>query len=203
MFLFNNNSSSNCKNLKSGRILLRQLKHDDLEAIMAYATDPEATKWLSIGVQTEEQVVQWLIGCLKSNCNPSNTLYWAICLKDTEECIGCIEVSIHKEGPTEDFCGVIGYASSSDYWGKGYMPEAAKLVVDFIFLNFSEVCKLKIPVYAPNVASQKVAEKLGFTMTSLLSNEIEKNGEWLDVHIFTLSKEVWLEKQKELKTLGQ
>ena len=203
MFLFNNNGSSNCKNLESDRILLRQLKLDDLEAIMAYATDPEATKWLSIGVQTEQQVLQWLIRCLNSNCNPSNTLYWAICLKGSEECIGCVEVSIHKDGPTEDICGVIGYASSSDYWGKGYMPEAAKLVVDFIFFNFSEVCLLKIPVYTPNTASQRVAEKLGFTMASLMKDYAEKNSESFDANIFTLSKADWLEKQKGLQTLGQ
>ncbi len=179
--LFN---AGECEVLDSERLILRPLEVDDLQAIMAYATDPETVKWLSIGVQTEEQVLFWLTKQILSYSQPSSSLTWAICLQETGECIGCIEL-------VSD--GTIGYASAQKYWGNGYMTEAVRIVTSFAF-KFEFIDCLKIPVYQPNIASQKVALNNGFTQGSLIPNHTLKNGESLSAYVFRLTKEEYFSK---------
>jgi [ribosomal protein S5]-alanine N-acetyltransferase len=180
--LFNHHQPS-LKVLFSKRLCLRPLVAEDFEAILKYASDPEAVKWLSIDVQDRYQVGIWLTKKILSYNQLSSSLTWAICLKQTGECIGCIELFSD---------GTIGYASSKIYWGNGYMTEAVKTLLPFAFMELHFIDCLKITVYGPNIGSQRVAQNCGFTQSSLIQNYIEKNGLSLDAYIFTLTKEEYL-----------
>ncbi len=54
----------------------------------------------------------------------------------------------------------IGYGPGYDYWGKGYITEAAKAVIRFLFyaVNYR---KIIAGCDSGNVGSSKVMEKLG------------------------------------------
>ena len=55
----------------------------------------------------------------------------------------------------------IGYVLAKDYWGKGLMPEAVKLVIDYLF-NVLDYDFLLCGHYDRNNRSRRVQEKLGF-----------------------------------------
>jgi len=58
-------------------------------------------------------------------------------------------------------CGVIGYWLDKDYWGKGYMPEAVKILEDYAFeLGFY---RIEIQHDLGNDNSKRVIEKSGYT----------------------------------------
>ncbi len=54
----------------------------------------------------------------------------------------------------------IGYLLLQEHQGHGYMVEAAKALVDFLFDQL-EVAKIEAHCYAENIASWKVMEKIG------------------------------------------
>ena len=55
----------------------------------------------------------------------------------------------------------IGYWLGEDFWGKGYMTEAALQVIHYALEELS-LTQLWASVYKENIASQRVIEKCGF-----------------------------------------
>lgn len=73
------------------------------------------------------------------------------------------------------FCGIkeidrvqdFGYFLRQEYWGKGIATEACRLAVNKIYSQF-DMSTVEVFIADGNVASRRVAEKLGWT--------IQKNG---------------------------
>jgi len=104
-----------------------------------------------------EQCEAW-IAKSKANFNESGTGMFAVLLKDTNEFIGqCGIQFLEIDGVTVP---EIGYHINKSYWNKGYATEAAKACLAYGFneLNLREIF---IHTYIKNIASQRVAEKLG------------------------------------------
>ena len=79
---------------------------------------------------------------------------FAIVLKDTFELIGGIDVVGYLDG-----IPVIGYILSRKYWGNGFMTEACKKVIEFLFSLGYET--IRIDALVNNVGSNKVIQKCG------------------------------------------
>ena len=124
-----------------------------------WASDPRVTKYLfwyphKNMEETEQIILSWMN---KPNYN------WCIRLKETGEPIGSLELVKNNE---KDFKGEIGYCLGYNYWNKGYMTEALKKVVEFLFSEGYN--KLELRHAVENVASGRVMQKAGlsFLVTS-------------------------------------
>ena len=82
-----------------------------------------------------------------------------------------------------------------DYWGKGIVVEAAKLLIHYGFteLNFH---KIFAGIYSPNDRSLRAAEKLGFKKEAILKEEMYVDGKFVDSHRFALFKRDWLKENE-------
>lgn len=78
-----------------------------------------------------------------------------------------------------------------EYWGKGIIVEASKLVIEYGFseLNFH---KIYAGIYTPNKRSLRAAEKLGFQKEAVLKEEQYVDGQYHDIHKFALFKRDWI-----------
>jgi RimJ/RimL family protein N-acetyltransferase len=78
-----------------------------------------------------------------------------------------------------------------EYWGKGIIGEASKLVIEYGFneLNFH---KIYAGIYKPNKRSLRAAEKLGFQKEGVLKEEQYVDGQYQDNHKFALFKKDWI-----------
>jgi len=90
---------------------------------------------------------------------------------------------------------IFAMIGESEYWGKGIVGEASKLVIEYGFneLNFH---KIYAGIYTPNERSLRVAEKLGFKKETILKEAQYVDGQYLDIHKFALFKRDWI-KSKE------
>jgi ribosomal-protein-serine acetyltransferase len=79
-------------------------------------------------------------------------------VRDESELVGAMGVDVHG---AEGRIGEVGYWIRTDRAGRGYATEAGEAVVD---LGFADVglYRLELRAGVDNVASQRVAEKLGF-----------------------------------------
>lgn len=86
----------------------------------------------------------------------------------------------------------MGYALIPSERGKGYCTEAAKIMVDYLFLSKDIAC-IQATTDIGNVASQKVLEKAGFQKEGIMRKRTFRNGEWRDTVVFSILREEWKE----------
>lgn len=90
----------------------------------------------------------------------------------------------------------IGIQIDRDYRGKGYGTRAVKILLKYAFFE-RRLNKFNDYVLEGNVNSAKMMKTLGCTQEGVRRNVIYTNGQYLDVILFGLTKDEFIEKQKE------
>ncbi len=81
----------------------------------------------------------------------------------------------------------MGYA----YWNKGFMPEAAKAVIDYLFSEIG-VNRVGISHAVKNPASGRVAQKYGLTFEGTKREYLKTStGEFLDISDYGIIRSEW------------
>ena len=145
--------------LLTDKLVLRKIKITDIEPIFTnWASDPEVTKYLTwLPHQSVEDTKAIVNEWIKQEDNPK-TIRFMITTKESDEPIGMIDVVGYRDGIPE-----IGYSLSRKHWNKGYMTEALKAFIKYLFdIGF---VKLSIRADIRNIGSNRVIEKCGFIFT--------------------------------------
>lgn len=104
---------------------------------------------------------------------------------DGEKLVGTVSV---KQLNWFSLTAEIGYHIKESEHGKGYGYEAARLLLVKIFSE-SPLERLIATIATDNVASQKVAEKLGFQREGLLRKHVILSGRRSDQYVYGLLKD--------------
>jgi ribosomal-protein-serine acetyltransferase len=107
---------------------------------------------------------------------------WGIFLQD--EFIGVINIDLYKE---KDKQCELGYAIAKKYSGNGYMTEAIRILCDELFAL--DVIRIEIQCVAENIASNRVAEKAGFSFIGTKHKSWFFNGKFVDENFYEKLKE--------------
>ena len=140
------------------RLVLRPMLESDLESLHRIFTDPKVMAAFDHPPFTHEQMHRWL----KRNLDHQNEFgygLFSVILKETGKLIGDCGLEL-----MEDMGGAeLGYDFRSDFWNQGYATEAATAVRDYAFnvLNLPQLISL---IRVGNLASKRVAEKIGMTL---------------------------------------
>jgi len=93
----------------------------------------------------------------------------------------------------------IGYSLVPSERGKGYCTEAAKIMVDYLFLS-KDTMRIQATTDVRNAASQKVLEKVGFKKEGTVRRCFFMRGEWKDAYLYSILREEWKEPRILTKT---
>ena len=168
--------------LETKRLLLREMKPDDYQALFLVLGDPE-TMWHYPYTFDGQHVRDWIERNMNRYRKDGFGL-WAVCLKDTGEMIGDCGLTlqnIHGELLPE-----IGYHIRRDCQRKGYAKEAARAVRDWAFRNTDHPALYSYCKYT-NEPSFRTAEAIGMRFACEYPDEI--NG---TTHVSVISREDWL-----------
>lgn len=173
------------KMIETGRLILRPWtsKEEDALALYNYAKNPNVgpnAGWAPHKNKEESLEI------IKNIFMKENS--WAISLKESGEIIG--HISLFTDTVRENVNSMeMGYNLSYDYWGKGYMTEAAKAVIDYGFEEFN-LELIAIRTSETNLRSQRVIEKCGFKYEGLIRRAYKiYNGTLRDSRIYSLLRE--------------
>ncbi|KAH7336269.1 N-acetyltransferase-like protein [Rhexocercosporidium sp. MPI-PUGE-AT-0058] len=183
---------------QSERLWLQPLNVEDhLEGYHALNTDEQITKWSSdASPRGLEFTKARLISRMPSDEKPWMEMY-AVLLRPsgTEPAtfiggMGIIRLS--EDGEAAE----VGYGILPAFWGKGYAPEALKLLVNYYWTSERRLQKNKIHAGTEpeNIPSQRVCEKAGFTKKGILEKAFEKPNpqtgemEWKPVIIWEVER---------------
>lgn len=147
------------RNIETERLLLTPwtMSEEDIEGLYAYACDPDVgpnAGWKPHADKAESASI------IKELFIPHEV--WAIREKRTGRIMGSI--GLEPDRRREDVASrEMGYSLGKAFWGKGYMTEAAKAVIDYAFTQEKEpIVVLAICTGPTNKRSQRVIEKCGF-----------------------------------------
>jgi RimJ/RimL family protein N-acetyltransferase len=165
------------------RVVLRELREEDWQAVHRYASDPEVCRFMMWGPNTEEESKAHVRRALEtSQLRPRRTFNLAVSLKDSGEVVGCCALVISEAEHRE---GHIGYSLTRVYWGRGYASEAAKLLVKFGFeaLGLHRIFATCDP---ENRASARVLEKAGMQLEGCMRSHVFVKGRWRNSLLFAI-----------------
>jgi len=144
------------------RLILRKPKPEDAHlAFEGWTQDTEVTRYLTWRPhQSSEQTKEFIRRCIV-DWNRGWRFPYIITTKESGEVIGMIDPRVegHKMG--------IGYGLARSHWGKGYMTEAARAIIDWA-LQQKKIYRVYATTDVENIGSQRVLEKAGMTREGLL-----------------------------------
>jgi RimJ/RimL family protein N-acetyltransferase len=157
--------------MDDGTILLRPRTEDDVPAITEACQDPEIARWTSVpSPYTEDDARRFV--------------------RENPDAYAIIELK------TGEFLGSIGWRWLDDnvqvgYWmkrearGRGAATRALRLLAEWAFAEL-DAGRVQLLTEPDNVASQRVAEKAGFTRDATLRSYLVLKGERRDAVMFSV-----------------
>ena len=157
------------KTLETERLILRGWRPEDLNDLYEYAKRPS----MAMGGWKPHANKRASLRALKSFIKEDDR--WAIVLKENEKVIGQLRLYPDKnrgQFSARHSAYLINYALSEDYWGKGYMTEAVKRVIDYAF-DEMRIELLGVSHRPDNIRSKRVIERCGFQYDGVIENGIK------------------------------
>ena len=145
--------------ISTPRLLLIPLALADLDQLHAILTEREVRQYLLDDELVSREWVTDEINASTAWFDAHGYGTWGIRLPQTLELIGFCGFRYFYEPPELE----LYYGLSARYWGHGFATEAAAAVVEYAFnvLHFNQVYAA---TDAPNVASNRVLERLGMRL---------------------------------------
>lgn len=159
--------------LETERLILRHQAISDLDALWALYSDPKITRYIPDAPKTYAEAREELEWFMDGHPKHPELGLWATIHKETGKFIGrcgLLPWTIAGQQEVE-----VAYTIARDYWGQGLATEAAQGILSYGFdkLNLQRLISLIDP---QNVASQKVAEKIGMAFEK---EGMDENGSFL------------------------
>lgn len=143
--------------LASSMLRLDQPTADDAALMFEFCQDPVFERFLTVPWPYNHSDAETFVNLLIPNGWKSDTEYtWALRAPDTGEFLGVICLRLQT--------GSIGFWLGAPHRGRGYMPEALRLVSEWAFSN-GIVRAIHWECLVGNAPSARVAQKAGFTFT--------------------------------------
>ena len=125
-----------------------------------------------------------LIGNVREDYKNEKGVSWAIIEKNLKSFIGY--AGFWRMQP-QHCRGEIGYALKPEYWGKGFMTETLKTIIDFGFHKMN-LHSIEANVNPKNQKSKKLLKSLGFRKEAYFRENYLFEGKFLDSEIYSLLK---------------
>jgi RimJ/RimL family protein N-acetyltransferase len=154
--------------LADERVLLRRFGHDDAPAVASACADPEIAEWTAVPRDyTLDHAREWLATATHED---PKTLHFAVVERESDALAGALTVWVVRPAVAE-----FGYWTARELRGRGYMSTAVRLASRWLLdLGFA---RLQLGTFPGNRASERVAEKAGFTREGVLRSWFDQRGE--------------------------
>ena len=177
--------------LHTERLVLRPLVATDASALFAVFSDPEVMRYWSCAPWTGIAQADHDIAAAAEGLASGAMLRLGIELAASGELAG--QIRMHRFDQQNRRCEV-GYALGRPYWGRGYLGEAMKAMLDHGF-SALDLNRIEADVDPRNAASARLLERMGFEREGLLRERWIVAGEVCDTAFYGLLKSDWDERR--------
>lgn len=169
--------------LETDRLTLRPFEYDDASAMFDnWASDDEVTKYLTWPTHKSIDETKYILDLWIKQYEKPERINFAITLKKTNELIGGIDVVGYIDNDP-----VIGYNLARKYWNNGYMSEACKTVINYLFSLGYET--IRIDAAKENIGSNKVIQKCGGIFTEEYNDYLPLKDKYMIINKYIIKKD--------------
>lgn len=174
--------------LETDRLILRDWKRADWKEVQTYANDPEVSKYMIWGPNTEAQTKEFIDTAMDAAYSkPRRGYELAMVWKETDTIIGGFGLQITGK---ENANAMIGYVLHRAYWGKGVVTEAAERMMLFGFTQLN-LHRIYATCDTENIGSYRVMEKLGMRREAHFVQDTFIKERWRDTYSYAILETEW------------
>lgn len=169
--------------LRSPQCCVRTFRPDDAASLAYHGNNRKV--WLNLRDRfphpyTEQSAAQY-IAYLASEPDPTS-----FAIEVAGSAIGGI--SLHLGGDIERIGAEIGYWIGEEFWGRGIITAAIRLVTEHAFADRALERVFAVP-FVSNVASRRALEKAGYIREGLMRRSAIKDGQVMDQYLYARVRE--------------
>ena len=167
------------------RLRLRPLAISDAEAMHACYGDVEAMRYWDCPSTTSVAETRKLV---EHSVHPTpRHAAWAILMKEDGKLCGMLNYH-HREAKHRRL--EVGWILAPHYWRHGLMSEAMRPFLDHCFGALG-TNRIEATIEPENVASLRLAERLGFVREGLMREVLFVGETFRDLHLYALLASAW------------
>ena len=144
--------------LHTERLRIRPWIESDRPALERMVRDPEMMRYITHGRTWSDEEVDRILERQARHLEQYGACFGAVVLVESGEVIGLAGLQPHDDGQFE-----LGWWIWKAYWGCGYATEAATALVAYA-RDVMGLGRLVAVIDPPNIASRRVAEKIGMRL---------------------------------------
>lgn len=164
-------------NLETARLRLRPFFSGDAPNVQLLAGEMDiARNTLAMPFPYSDGMAEAWIGNHSNDFDEGKSSIWAITLKESDQLIGAIGLSLQLQFSNAE----IGYWIGKEYWNNGYCTEALKEVINFGF-DYFKLHKMYASYFGNNPASGQVMRKAGMIYEGTLKSHMFHWNEFKDL----------------------
>ncbi len=170
--------------LETERLILRKMVLNDAEAVFAYASNSEVSRYTlwetHRSIEDSRAFLEFATQKYENGGEPD----WGIVYRGNGCLVGaCGLVNWEAEHARAE----VGFVLSREYWGRGLMSEAVRAILRFGFERMN-LNRIEARCIAENAASARVMEKAGMVYEGTLRQREYIKGTYRDIKLYAILK---------------
>ena len=170
--------------LETERLILRKMVLNDAEAVFAYASNSEVSRYTlwetHRSIEDSRAFLEFATQKYENGGEPD----WGIVYRGNGCLVGaCGFVNWEAEHARAE----VGFVLSREYWGRGLMSEAVRAILRFGFKRMN-LNRIEARCIAENAASARVMEKAGMFYEGTLRQREYIKGAYRDIKLYAILK---------------
>lgn len=181
--------SGNIPVIESERLRLRRMKRGDAKVMFRYWSDPEVTRYMNVPPFTSVEEAWDMINLLNGLSESEDAMRFGIELKEEGKLIGSCGYNVWELSGS--YRGEIGYDLGREYWGRGYMSEALRMLLAYGYDTMG-LNRIEALVEPENSGSRKLLLSFGFKEEGLLREYQQTEKGFVNLLMYSLLKKEYV-----------
>jgi [ribosomal protein S5]-alanine N-acetyltransferase len=170
--------------VRTKRLLLRQIQDNDLENIFRGLSHPEVIKYYGVNFNSRESTKEQMTW-YRELVETGTGIWWAICSLEGDVFYGATGFNnLQKEHKKAE----IGFWLLPEFWSRGYVSEAVTAILNYAFTSL-DLHRIEAYVEVGNENSAKALKKLKFEYEGRLRDSEIKTGKFISVDVYAKFRE--------------
>ena len=176
--------------LTGSMAVVREVQIADAASLFAMLTTEEVARFISSPPATIDGFKRFILAMHRKRAEGRFACF-AIQPIGLDDAVGVIQVrEVEPDFGTAEW----GFAIGSPFWGTGIFPDAAALVMEFVFGTLG-VHRLEARAAAVNPRGNRALRKIGATCEGNLRRSFRKNGQALDQNLWAILDSDWFQSE--------
>jgi RimJ/RimL family protein N-acetyltransferase len=175
--------------LTTERLLVRRFRPEDLDAFVAYRSDPQIARYQGWQAPYPAGQARQFLRELQATHpdTPGQWFQFAVALRHTDRLIGDCAAHVHADDPRQ---AVIGFTVATEHQRHGYATEAVRRLLHYLLIERGKH-RVSATCDDRNTRSAAVLERVGMRREGHLLESTWSKGEWTNDFLYAVLHREW------------